>query len=140
MHNKIVMNLTQQSVNLLFKHYREGLIPGPQVPPRNPQETSPGSHGDRVLSVSGKKRCSHCKEELGKSISLFMDAFLNYGIILFVALIGLINNMLFIFTRPRSCNDHRKFEIILPSTMLSMLCLPSTIRQRRKRNRRESEE
>lgn len=36
------------------------------MPPRNPQETSPGSHGDRVLSVSGKKRCSHCKEELGK--------------------------------------------------------------------------
>ena len=49
---------------------REGLIPGPQVPPRNSQETSPGSNGDRVLSVSGKKRCSHCKEELGKKTLL----------------------------------------------------------------------
>ena len=37
-------------------------IPGPQVPPRlagDPRQ-------DRVLSVSGKKKCSHCKEELGE--------------------------------------------------------------------------
>ena len=40
-------------------------IPGPQVPPRlgDPRQ-------DRVLSVSGKKKCSHCKEELGKKIIL----------------------------------------------------------------------
>ena len=37
-------------------------IPGPQVPPRlaDPRQ-------DRVLSVSGKKKCSHCKEELGNT-------------------------------------------------------------------------
>ena len=73
------MSSTQQIVNLSFKHYREGLIPGPQVPPRNPQETSPGSHGDRVLSVSGKKRCSHCKEELGKNIFCLGIVFLITG-------------------------------------------------------------
>ena len=39
-------------------------IPGPQVPPR----LGPDTRQDRVLSVSGKKKCSHCKEELGKSI------------------------------------------------------------------------
>lgn len=62
------VSLLEASTNISFHCFREGLIPGPQVPPRNPQETSPGSHGDRVLSVSGKKRCSHCKEELGKKI------------------------------------------------------------------------
>ena len=56
-----------------------GRIPGPQVPPRNAAEAaaapSPAaaaassgqsnSSSDRMLSVSGKKKCSHCKEELG---------------------------------------------------------------------------
>ena len=46
-------------------------IPGPQVPPR----TDLGQ--DRLLSVSGKKKCSHCKEELGRlffknSIKIFI--------------------------------------------------------------------
>ena len=36
-------------------------IPGPQVPPRLLERQQ-----DKVLSVSGKKKCSHCKEELGK--------------------------------------------------------------------------
>ena len=36
---------------------------GPQVPPRLGGD-KPGQ--DRVLSVSGKKKCSHCKEELGE--------------------------------------------------------------------------
>ena len=43
-------------------------LPGPQVPPRNTHAdgTSPmGGSSDRLLSVSGKKKCSHCKEELG---------------------------------------------------------------------------
>ena len=39
-------------------------IPGPQVPPRLGQDP----RQDRVLSVSGKKKCSHCKDELGKLI------------------------------------------------------------------------
>ena len=43
-------------------------LPGPQVPPRNPPPDGKSSTGsnDRLLSVSGKKKCSHCKEELGK--------------------------------------------------------------------------
>ena len=35
---------------------------GPAVPPRVQD-----SQQDRVLSVSGKKKCSACKAELGKS-------------------------------------------------------------------------
>ena len=47
----------------------QGRLPGPQVPPRVQDRVSghngaPGS--ERMLSVSGKKKCSHCKEELGK--------------------------------------------------------------------------
>ena len=48
-------------------------LPGPQVPPRNPpgggENSSVGGSSDRLLSVSGKKKCSHCGEELGKSIA-----------------------------------------------------------------------
>ena len=70
--NQICLNVLISLMNykIFIYQYREGLIPGPQVPPRNSQETSPGSNGDRVLSVSGKKRCSHCKEELGKKTLL----------------------------------------------------------------------
>ena len=39
-----------------------------QVPPRLGES---GDRQDRVLSVSGKKRCSHCKEELGKLPYMF---------------------------------------------------------------------
>ena len=51
-------------------------LPGPQVPPRNPpsadgKSSSGNSTNDRLLSVSGKKKCSHCKEELGKIIVLY---------------------------------------------------------------------
>ena len=48
-------------------------LPGPQVPPRNPPPDGKSSTGsnDRLLSVSGKKKCSHCKEELGKIYSFF---------------------------------------------------------------------
>ena len=44
-------------------------IPGPQVPPRLGQ--APGQ--DKPLSVSGKKKCSHCKEELGKLMDPDLD-------------------------------------------------------------------
>jgi hypothetical protein len=54
-------------------------LPGPQVPPRvqpGDRQTAQngakgaGAGGERMLSVSGKKKCSHCKEELGKIIAL----------------------------------------------------------------------
>ena len=49
-------------------------LPGPQVPPRNTHAdgTSPkGGSSDRLLSVSGKKKCSHCGEELGMNFKLY---------------------------------------------------------------------
>jgi len=45
-------------------------IPGPQVPPRLGQDT----RQDRVLSVSGKKKCSHCKEELGRGAAMIIES------------------------------------------------------------------
>jgi hypothetical protein len=37
-------------------------LAGPQIPPRSAAEGGQ----ERVLSVSGEKKCSHCKEELGR--------------------------------------------------------------------------
>jgi len=63
-----------------------GRIPGPQVPPRNAEgaSTSPGASSssssstqqqtDRMLSVSGKKKCSHCKEELGRGAAMIIES------------------------------------------------------------------
>lgn len=45
-------------------------IPGPQVPPR----TGEAERQERVLSVSGKKRCSHCKEELGRGAAMIIES------------------------------------------------------------------
>lgn len=45
-----------------------GQIPGPQVPPRA------GEGQDRVLSVSGKKKCSHCKDELGRGAAMIIES------------------------------------------------------------------
>ena len=60
-------------------------LPGPQVPPRNPPsadgKSSNGSN-DRLLSVSGKKKCSHCKEELGKiDLTMIFPCEKNYGVL-----------------------------------------------------------
>jgi len=44
-------------------------IPGPQVPPRLGEPRQ-----DRVLSVSGKKKCSHCKEELGRGAAMIIES------------------------------------------------------------------
>lgn len=34
----------------------------------------PEGSSDKVLSVSGKKKCSHCGEELGKIFSLYLKS------------------------------------------------------------------
>merc|ERR1719300_364439 len=44
-------------------------IPGPQVPPRLLERQQ-----DKVLSVSGKKKCSHCKEELGRGAAMIIES------------------------------------------------------------------
>jgi len=57
-------------------------LPGPQVPPRNPPTgsggegtgSSTGGSSDRLLSVSGKKKCSHCKEELGRGAAMIIES------------------------------------------------------------------
>lgn len=50
-------------------------LPGPQVPPRPPPTGHAGDGSqDRVLSVSGKKKCSHCKEELGRGAAMIIES------------------------------------------------------------------
>jgi len=50
-----------------------GPLAGPQVPPRLVGgATTTGQ--DRVLSVSGKKKCSHCKEELGRGAAMIIES------------------------------------------------------------------
>jgi len=63
-------------------------LPGPQVPPRlHPDRPltadggKPGNNSERMLSVSGKKKCSHCKQELGKvPIASYVAFFKSYSI------------------------------------------------------------
>lgn len=56
-----------------------GRLPGPQIPPRlqperQPAQTDPKGSGERMLSVSGKKKCSHCKEELGRGAAMIIES------------------------------------------------------------------
>lgn len=44
--------------------YQSGLGPGQPSPPTTQQDIT-SSQDQRLLSVSGKKKCSHCSEELG---------------------------------------------------------------------------
>jgi len=58
-------------------YQRDGRIPGPQVPPRKTPHDPPipeTNGGDRVLSVSGKKLCSHCNEELGRGAAMIIES------------------------------------------------------------------
>ena len=58
----ICLNIAVQALNLLFCYRPE--IPNEvpyQLPPQN------DSAKEKLLSVSGKKRCSHCGDELGMS-------------------------------------------------------------------------
>jgi len=73
--NNIYANVDAGS-NLNFNKNHAGepaapQIPGPQVPPRLGES---GDRQDRVLSVSGKKRCSHCKEELGRGAAMIIES------------------------------------------------------------------
>merc|ERR1719234_2383708 len=73
--NNIYANVDSGS-NLNFNKNHAGepaapQIPGPQVPPRLGES---GDRQDRVLSVSGKKRCSHCKEELGRGAAMIIES------------------------------------------------------------------
>merc|ERR1712012_892695 len=51
-------------------------IPGPQVPPRLGSAHAGAAAGqqDRKLSVSGKKKCSHCGEELGRGAAMIIES------------------------------------------------------------------
>jgi len=61
-------NTGSQATPVLDPSGLSGQIPGPQVPPRQ------GEGQDRVLSVSGKKKCSHCKDELGRGAAMIIES------------------------------------------------------------------
>lgn len=60
----------QQSPNAAATTNGPQPLPPPQQPPRS-NRTSPRNN-DTVLSVSGKKRCSNCHEELGRGAAAFV--------------------------------------------------------------------
>jgi len=60
------MHVDSSSSNL---NHCVGAGAGPQVPPRQGEPPQ-----DRVLSVSGKKKCSHCKEELGRGAAMIIES------------------------------------------------------------------
>eukprot|EP00096_Caligus_rogercresseyi_P009901 TRINITY_DN3466_c0_g3_i4.p1 TRINITY_DN3466_c0_g3~~TRINITY_DN3466_c0_g3_i4.p1 ORF type:complete len:772 (+),score=260.42 TRINITY_DN3466_c0_g3_i4:243-2558(+) len=61
----------RESINNIANHHptnSNARVPGPQVPPRNMENP------DRMLSVSGKKKCSHCREELGRGAAMIIES------------------------------------------------------------------
>jgi len=70
--DNIYANVDASNLNFNKNHGEPApQIPGPQVPPRLGES---GDRQDRVLSVSGKKRCSHCKEELGRGAAMIIES------------------------------------------------------------------
>lgn len=47
----------------------------PQQPPTKPSRSVPSDRQEQMLSVSGRKRCSHCNEELGKIYNIEYSLF-----------------------------------------------------------------
>ena len=95
--DNIYANVDSSSSNL---NHCVGAGAGPQVPPRQGEPPQ-----DRVLSVSGKKKCSHCKEELGELMADDDEE----------------NNVFNL--RSRGCHDHRESQTLLPYPLLQMLCV-----------------
>lgn len=73
---------------------------------------------EKMLSVSGKKKCSHCGEELGNDEpNYFGGRDLNF----FSTVISLY--------RQRSCDDNRKFKTVLPYRLFQMLRVLRSVRR-----------
>ncbi|XP_053633683.1 uro-adherence factor A isoform X4 [Cherax quadricarinatus] len=53
--------------------YQSGMGPGQPSPPTSQQEAN-SAKDQRLLSVSGKKKCSHCSEELGRGAAMIIES------------------------------------------------------------------
>lgn len=53
--------------------YQSGTGPGQPSPPST-QPDPPNAQDQRLLSVSGKKKCSHCSEELGRGAAMIIES------------------------------------------------------------------
>lgn len=85
-----------------------------------------------ILSVSGKKKCSYCNDELGKIHSACTSFILyewkktiwpssqNPLLTVYLCSFSSIRS----FSRKRSCNDNRKSAPFLPFGLFQMLRLP----------------
>ncbi|CAL1283136.1 unnamed protein product [Larinioides sclopetarius] len=51
-----------------------GLYPAPPQPPAKPSRVVPMERPEHMLSVSGRKRCSHCSEELGRGAAMIIES------------------------------------------------------------------
>ncbi|XP_045598025.1 uncharacterized protein [Procambarus clarkii] len=54
--------------------YQSGLGPGQPSPPTTQQQDANSAQDQRLLSVSGKKKCSHCSEELGRGAAMIIES------------------------------------------------------------------
>ncbi|XP_042203998.1 protein clarinet-like isoform X10 [Homarus americanus] len=53
--------------------YQSGMGPGQPSPPSSQQDVN-SAQDQRLLSVSGKKKCSHCSEELGRGAAMIIES------------------------------------------------------------------
>ncbi|XP_055932446.1 calponin homology domain-containing protein DDB_G0272472-like isoform X3 [Argiope bruennichi] len=51
-----------------------GQYPMPPQPPAKPSRVVPMERPEHMLSVSGRKRCSHCSEELGRGAAMIIES------------------------------------------------------------------
>lgn len=54
-------------------HHHQQPLP-PPIPPQQQQQQKYSNTSDKVLSVSGKKECSHCRIELGKGAAMAIES------------------------------------------------------------------
>ncbi|XP_066903203.1 LIM domain only protein 7 isoform X4 [Halyomorpha halys] len=76
--DSIIQTLTQRVQNRLSAQATDPTVPRrrPDIPNEVPYHLPPqnDSAKDKMLSVSGKKRCSHCGEELGRGAAMIIES------------------------------------------------------------------
>uniref|UniRef100_A0A7G3ANV5 Putative mediator of rna polymerase ii transcription subunit 15 isoform x1 n=1 Tax=Lutzomyia longipalpis TaxID=7200 RepID=A0A7G3ANV5_LUTLO len=69
--DSVIQTLTQRVQNRMSVNERRRLESSPEVTPQ--QNLSPESQ-EKILSVSGRKKCSHCGDELGRGAAMIIES------------------------------------------------------------------
>lgn len=83
-----------------------------------------------ILSVSGKKKCSYCSEELGKNRFELTHTHKRSRHIMTESIFRWLISCLFFslfYRRAWSGHDHRELATVLPFGLFQMLCVPYTV-------------